>query len=144
MKILILGSGLMGPAAVHNVLSDPDVSHVVICDRDRERLVACLARFSGSLGAEKLAAIRLDLDEREAVVEMMRQFDAAVAALPRPANRLAFEAALEAGLPLVDLARPHDDWLPELRREAADAGVLIVLGCGVEPGLTEILSLIHI
>ena len=131
---------MMGPAAVHNVLSDPGVSHVAICDRDREQLDACLTKFSGSPGAGKLAAIQLDLSDRPAVVDMMRQFDAAVAALPRPANRLAIEAALQAELPLVDLARPHDDWIPELRREAAEAGVLIVLGCGVEPGLTEIMA----
>ncbi len=80
------------------------------------------------------------LAERDAVIELMHEYEAAVAALPRPANRLAIEAALEAGLPLVDLARPQDDWIPDLRREVADAGVLIVLGCGVEPGLTEIMT----
>ncbi len=140
MKILVLGSGLMGPAAVFNAISDPDVAQVVVCDRERDQLDACMGKFAGTKGVEKLTAVQLDLSDRPEAVELMTGFDAAVAALPRPANKLAIEAALQAGLSLVDLARPEDGWIPELRREANEAAGLIILGCGVEPGLTEIMA----
>ena len=34
MKILVLGSGLMGPAAAFNAMGDRDVTQVTLCDLD--------------------------------------------------------------------------------------------------------------
>ena len=83
MKILILGSGLMGPAAAYNGMSDPDVSQVVICDVDWEQLDRCSAKLAGLDGYDKLSVAVLDLRNRMAAVSLMSGFDAAVAALPR-------------------------------------------------------------
>jgi lysine 6-dehydrogenase len=70
----------------------------------------------------------------------MAGFDAIVGALPWAAVRPGIRAALAAGTPLVDLARPPETELDHLKREVEAAGGLVVLGCGVEPGLTEILA----
>ena len=40
MKVLILGSGLMGPAAAYNAMIDPDVSRVTLCDLNQQQLDA--------------------------------------------------------------------------------------------------------
>ena len=61
VKILILGGGLMGPAAALNALADPDVSRVAICDVSQRQLDGCLRQFlllsagdqPGRPGAEK-------------------------------------------------------------------------------------------
>ena len=140
IKILILGSGLMGPAAAYNGMSDPDVSQVVVCDVDRGQLDRCQAKLADLDGSEKLSTALLDLRDRAAAVALMSGFDAAVAALPSSMSLPAIQAALQAGTPLVDLTRPAAARLPELRREAEAAGGCIVLGCGVEPGLTEIVA----
>jgi lysine 6-dehydrogenase len=139
-RILVLGSGLMGPAAAFNAMSDPDVSQVVVCDMNQKQLDACLSKLAGMQGAEKLAAVPLDLNDQAAAIELMTGFDVAVGALPKSASMLAIRAALQAGTPLVDLARPEDSQLPELRGEAKAAGGCVILGCGVEPGLTEIMA----
>jgi lysine 6-dehydrogenase len=141
IKLLILGSGLMGPAAAYNGMADPDVSQVVVCDVDGGQLDRCRAKLAGLAGAAKLSTVRLDLEDRAAAVALMSGFDAAVAALPNSMSLLALEVALQAGTPLVDLARPDAAHLPALRREAEAAGRCIILGCGVEPGLTEIMAL---
>jgi lysine 6-dehydrogenase len=139
MKILVLGSGLMGPAAAFNAMSDPEVSQVVVCDVSQEQLDACRGKLDGMQGAEKLATVRLDLND-QAAVELMAGFDAAVGALPRSISPLAIRAALQAGIPLVDLARPGYDQLPGLKQEVKAAEGCILLGCGLEPGLTEIMA----
>jgi lysine 6-dehydrogenase len=140
MRILILGSGLMGPAAAFNAMIDPDVSQVVLCDRDQQQLEIALNRLEGLEGAEKLSTVTLDLSDLPAATRLMEGFDSSVGALPRAAVDWGIRAAVTAGTPLVDLARPEQVMLPDLRREVEAADGLVVLGCGVEPGLTEILA----
>jgi lysine 6-dehydrogenase len=140
MKILVLGSGLMGPAAAFNAVSDPDVSQVVVCDMAQRQLDACVSKLTGIKGAGKLTTTLLDLNDQAAAVKLMAGFDAAIGALPWSASVLAIRAALQAGTPFVDLARPGDNQLAGLRREVEAAGGFVVLGCGLEPGLTEIMA----
>jgi len=140
MKILVLGSGLMGPAAAFNAVSDPDVSQVVVCDMDQQQLDACVGKFTGIKGAEKLTTTLLDLNDQAAAVKLMAGFDAAIGALPWSASVLAIRAALQVGTPFVDLARPDDNQLAGLRREVEAAGGVVISGCGLEPGLTEIMA----
>jgi saccharopine dehydrogenase-like NADP-dependent oxidoreductase len=140
MKILILGGGLMGPAAAFNALSDPEVSQVIICDLDQGQLEASLKKLKDKPGAHKLGVIRLDLNNHEAAAQLMANFDAVVAALPQVASGPGMRAALLAGAPLVDLSMPLEAELPALRELARQTGGLAVLACGLEPGLTEIMA----
>jgi lysine 6-dehydrogenase len=140
MKILVLGSGLMGPAAAFNAMTDPEVSQVILCDINQAQLEAAVHKLKRKPGAEKLGVVRLDLSQQAAAQELMAQFDAIVAALPRAASVLALQAALQAGTPLVDLTMPDEEFLPELQALAHSRGSLAVLACGLEPGLTEIMA----
>ena len=45
MQILVMGSGLMGPAAAYNALTDPRVAQVTLADKDAAQLAAAQARF---------------------------------------------------------------------------------------------------
>lgn len=140
MRILVLGSGLMGPAAAYNAMSDPDVTGVTLCDADQRQLDSARAKLGALDGAKKLTTVVLDLSDREAATELMAHFDSVVGALPWGAVTMGIRAAVASGRPMVDLARPHEAELPALRREVETAGGLVILGCGVEPGLTEILA----
>jgi lysine 6-dehydrogenase len=140
MRILVLGSGLMGPAAAYNALSDPDVSQVTLCDLSQSQLDAARAKLSGITGTDKLLTVHLDLHDEPAAARLLAGADAVVAALPRPAIPLGIRAAAAAGTPLVDLSWPLDGDLAGLRQQVDAAGTLVILGCGVEPGLTEIMA----
>ena len=85
MKILVLGSGLMGPAAAFNAMSDPDVSQVTLCDVNQQQLDAAQAKLASLEGGEKLTTVALDLNDQAATSQLMADFDAIVAALPREA-----------------------------------------------------------
>ncbi|MBN1484054.1 MAG: saccharopine dehydrogenase NADP-binding domain-containing protein [Chloroflexia bacterium] len=138
--ILILGSGMMGPAAAFNALADPEVERVVLCDREPAQLETASQKLQGPRGTDKLALEPLDLADEAAAGRLLAEADVAIAALPRAASPLAIRAALQAGTPLVDLAHPGEEDRDELRSLAGDDAPLIILGCGVEPGLTEIMS----
>jgi lysine 6-dehydrogenase len=140
MRILVFGSGLMGPAAAFNAMSDPDVSQVVVCDRSQGQLDACLIKLADMPGGDKLSTVLLDLQDQAGAVDLMTGFDAAIGALPRSASSLAIRAALAAGTPFVDLTRPDPERLAELTCEGEGSKTLVVLACGVEPGLTEIMA----
>ncbi len=140
MKILVLGSGLMGPAAAFNAMSDPAVSQVTICDINQQQLHAAQAQLGAMEGGEKLSTVALDLNDQAAASQLMADFDAIVAALPKNAISLGVRAALEAKTPLVDLSWPQEADVAEIKKQAKANGTLIVPGCGVEPGLTEIVA----
>jgi saccharopine dehydrogenase-like NADP-dependent oxidoreductase len=140
MKILIVGGGLMGPAAAYNAISDPEVTRVGICDLDSARLDEVASKLSPLPGGEKLALHALDLSDGEAASALFSDYDAVLAALPWSASMLAFDAALRSGTPIVDLAIPNDAQVPALRYRAEHENGMIVLGCGLEPGLTEIVA----
>ena len=140
MRILVLGSGLMGPAAAYNAMLDPEVTGVTITDLYQNQLDSCAAILRDKPGADKISFAQLNLENIDMVAKLMANFDAAVAALPRPVNILAIKAALRASLPLVDLAQTSLKDLEQLDRESIETDSFIILGCGVEPGLTEILA----
>ena len=140
MKILVLGSGLMGPAAAFNAMSDPQVSQVTMCDMSQQQLDAARAKLRRLDGHEKLTTMRLDLSDGAAASRLMADFDAIVAALPHATIPLGIRAAVAAGKPLVDLSWPPEPELADLRQRVENAGTLVILGCGVEPGLTEIMA----
>ncbi len=140
MKILVIGSGLMGPAAAYNAMCDPQVSQVVLCDKSQSQLALAKDRLAEKRGAEKLGTAVLDLSDQATAVQLMSGFDAVVTALPKSAIGLGIRTAVAAKVPLVDLSWPPDPEVPELKREVESARALVILGCGVEPGLTEIMA----
>ncbi|MCL4300617.1 MAG: saccharopine dehydrogenase NADP-binding domain-containing protein [Anaerolineae bacterium] len=140
MKILILGSGLMGPAAAFNAMNEPEVEQVLIGDASPAQLDTAVRKLAGKPGVEKLRPIPLDLNDGGVASELIGACDAVVAALPRSASILGIRAALQAGVPLVDLTWPAEEHMPGLRQEVEAARGLIIPGCGVEPGLTEIMA----
>ncbi len=140
MKILILGGGLMGPAAAYNAMTDPAVTQVTICDISRAQLDLCAETLADKPGVGKLTFTQLDLHDQAAAARLMADFDAAVRALSRSITVLGLRAALQSGTPLVDLAQVCPEVLSRLEDEIETAGRFNVLCCGVEPGLTEIMA----
>ena len=140
MKILVLGSGLIGPASAYNAMSDPDVTHVTLCDISQQQLDAAQAKLSSLKGGEKLSTLQIDARDQTATAKLMAGHDAVVGALDRPAIGLGIRAAVEARVPLVDLLWPFEEEALELKQLVGNAGTLAIVGCGVEPGLTEIMA----
>lgn len=140
MRILVIGSGLMGPAAAYNAMVDDAVEKVTVCDLSEDQLSACRETLRGMPGADKVDYRRLDMNDRAESIAVMKDHGAGVAALPRVASMIAMPLALEACMPYVDLTRVPDEALEEWKTSYADSRGFVILGCGLEPGLTEIMA----
>ena len=64
MRILVIGSGLMGPAAAYNAMVDDEVERVTVCDLSDDQLGACRETLRDLPGADKVAYRRLDMNDR--------------------------------------------------------------------------------
>jgi len=141
MQILVLGSGLMGPAAAYNALTDSHVTQVTLADKDATQLEAARARLLPLIpNATRLETAVIDLADQQAAAGLIARHDAVVAALPSAVIGLGVRAAIAARTPWIDLTWPPESELAELQQLAAENGVLVIPGCGVEPGLTEIMT----
>lgn len=140
MRILILGSGLMGPAAAWLALLDPAVQQVTIGDRNPAALAQALRRLPQLQDDKRFATVTLDVADPSTLEPLLAGHSVAISALPQAASAPAIRAAARAGVALVDLTRPPEAEVPALAEQVRQAGALAVIGCGVDPGLTEIVS----
>lgn len=140
MKILVLGGGLMGPAAAYNALQDPQVTQVTLADMSEAQLATARTRLAKANppGIEKLVTAQLDLNDHAAATQLMAQHAVIVAALPSTIIATGLRSAIAANRPWVDLSWPPEAQRAALHQQSQAAGVLVIPGCGVEPGLTEI------
>jgi len=137
MKIAVIGAGLMGPAFAMDCLGDDDVEEVLLIDIDPKRLEQALEELGRP---SRLKTFAQDVTDRDGLARTLRGYDVAGVALLEPLNVHAIWGAIDAGVSAVDLSEPDDEEIDEIDREAKRAGVTIIPGCGVEPGLTDVLA----
>jgi saccharopine dehydrogenase-like NADP-dependent oxidoreductase len=142
MRALLLGAtGAMGRRAAAELARSDEVSFLLLAARDRARVEA-LARYFGGDG--RIAPTAVDVRNEAALVEAMTASDVTVSCagpgylLELPSAR----AALRAGTPFVSLCNDLSaaEEVLELGEKARGSGVTIVTGCGLSPGLTNLLA----
>jgi lysine 6-dehydrogenase len=138
MKMLVLGAGLQGCAAAHNLLQHEGVEQVTIADLHPNRLPPFLQPYLG----KRLRAVPLDASDFEAVVAMMKGHDAALCALPYYFNEPMTRAAIEGGSHFCDLGGNTEIVFQQkkLQESASARGVSVIPDCGLAPGMVNILA----
>lgn len=136
-RILVLGgTGEMGSVAVTDLAqrSDHDISIADLRLDDARALLRSLGR------AEQVHQV--DVSDAARLVEIMSGHDLVLNATLMRYTLVVTDAAIAAGVHLVDLGSYYDDTLNQLERNAAAelTGCRIVPGCGVAPGLTNVLA----
>ena len=142
MKLLVIGSGMMGSAAAYDMARQPDVSTVLIADSDLGRAREVAARINRITGQKKVHATSLDASNPRAAVKLMRGKDGALSAVPYFLNLGLAKAALEAGCHFADLGGNNTVVRQELAlsKKAEDKGVALAPDCGLSPGMASILG----
>lgn len=128
---LVVGVGEVGIRAARQLVDTPGVERVLVADRDRRRA----SRVAESLGK---SATAVDVVE----AGLPTGVDVLATALPRGADLSFVEAAIDAGVPV---ASSEDDVdavaaLVGLHDRAVTRGVTVALGCGLAPGLSDVLA----
>jgi len=142
MKLLVIGSGMMGSAAAFDMARTPQVDSVTLADNDVKRAREVAARVNRITRSKKIRAVALDAKNEKMSVRVMRGHDAVLSAVPYFLNLGLARAALEAGCHFADLGGNNTVVRQELAlsRKAAQRGIAIAPDCGLSPGMASILG----
>ncbi|MFO8059795.1 MAG: saccharopine dehydrogenase C-terminal domain-containing protein [Bacillota bacterium] len=138
MKIMVIGSGMMGLAIVSDLAARSRADQITAADRDPA--AARRAVKGGASSAARIIPTELDLCDADRAVRLMRDHDMVVGAYPEEWAVRATEYALEAGTHLVDITALRDwESRAKMDRQLKRAGIAVIPGCGLAPGLGNIL-----
>ncbi len=137
MKVLVLGSGLMGRGAAFDLARNDIVKEVIVADRDPKRAEA-LAEEMGP----KVEAETVDAADRKQLKALFAKVDTVASEVSYKVNLLHTEVAIATGTHLCDLGgnlKVVEKQL-KLHDKAKDAGVTVIPDCGLAPGLANVLA----
>jgi len=155
VKVLVVGAGGVGAAFAAIAQRREVFAHVVLADVALERAQAAVGRLGEP---DRFTAERVDASSREDLVELIArvQPDAVLNACDPRFNEPIFAACYDARVTYLDMAmtlsHPHPERPYELTGEMLgdkqfareqqwqDAGLLALVGIGVEPGLSDIFA----
>jgi saccharopine dehydrogenase (NAD+, L-lysine-forming) len=155
MRVLVVGSGGVGAAFAAIAQCREVFEHVVLADVALERAQAAAGRLDEP---DRFSAERVDASSRADLVELIGRVrpDAVLNACDPRFNEPIFGAALDAKVTYLDMAmtlshphpeRPHElpgEMLGDLQlaqhAEWERAGLLALVGIGVEPGLSDVFA----
>ncbi len=142
MKLLVIGSGMMGSAAAFDMARQPQVESVSLADSDAKRAREVAARVNKLTGGKKVRAVALDAGNERAAAKLMRGHDGALSAVPYRLNLGLAKAAIEARCHFADLGGNNTVVREELALagKAEKHGVAIAPDCGLSPGMASILG----
>jgi len=142
MKLLVIGSGMMGSAATFDMARQSQVDAVTLADTDLKRAKDVAARVNKITGDRKVRAVQLDASSERAAVRVMRGHDAALSAVPYFLNLGLAKAAVEARCHFADLGGNNTVVRQELAlaAKAEKRDVAIAPDCGLSPGMASILG----
>lgn len=133
MRFMILGAGMQGRACAFDMLQNPDVAEVLLCDSSEERLQD-LAR---ELDDPRVRVERAEATDVRRVHELAGPADVLVSAVPYYLNLPLARAAVAARTHFVDLGGNTDIVWQELalHEQAEAAGLTIQPDVGLGPGM---------
>lgn len=143
-KVLIIGAGGVGGVVTHKCAQHPEVfSEILLASRNEAKCKAIAAQLD-----RPIQTARVDADSVDELVKLIESFKPDVlihVALPYQ-DLTIMEACLKTGVPYLDTANyEHPDeakfeykeqWAFQERYR--DAGNMATLGCGFDPGMTNI------
>ncbi len=140
MRILILGCGAMGMSTAYYLSLQKEVLKLSLVDACKPPLDQAKKKLSAFPIRKKLAYFHLDIHTKKIFHALLKRHDVIVATLPWSATVAAIQAATQVNKPLISISRPHYPDFYFLSEKLNSRGPLIMLGCGLEPGLTEIIA----
>ena len=148
-KVLIIGAGGVGNVVVKKCAMNPEVfSEVVLASRTKSKCDA-IADECAKIGLPtKVETAQVDADnvpELVALINKVKPFMIINVALPYQ-DLTIMDACLETGIHYMDTANyePKDvakfeySWQWAYQERFKDAGLMALLGCGFDPGVTQV------
>ncbi|MFZ1916724.1 MAG: saccharopine dehydrogenase C-terminal domain-containing protein [Terriglobales bacterium] len=142
MKLLVLGSGMMGSAAAYDMACQPHVDSVTLADSDLRRAREVAARVNHITGGKKVRAVSVDASKERDATRLMKGHDGALSAVPYFLNLGLAQAAITAGCHFADLGGNNTVVRQELAlaKKAEKKNLGLAPDCGLSPGMASILG----
>ncbi len=142
MKLLVIGSGMMGSAAAYDMARQSQVDSVTLADNDLKRAKDVAARVNRIAGDRKVRAVGLDASKEKEAARLMKGHDGALSAVPYRLNLGLARAAIGAGCHFADLGGNNTVVRQELALapQAEKKGIGLAPDCGLSPGMASILG----
>ena len=130
--VLLVGAGAVGRRTARQLAETDDVERILIADRS----AAAAGDAAEAMGSR---ATVVDWAPDRPLPDGV---DVVASAVGGPAERAVFERAVEAGVPAAACADEADTVrsLLDLDDAAREAGVALAVGCGLAPGLADVLA----
>jgi lysine 6-dehydrogenase len=137
MKIVILGSGMMGRAIAYDLSKYSNFESITITDKDRKTLESA----ENNLENQEINFDILDVEKKEDVKKYFIDYDVAISAVPYNFNYMLAKIAIETNTHFLDLGGNNDIVEKErsLFGKAKRNGVTIIPDCGLAPGLSSVI-----
>ncbi len=144
-KVLIVGAGSVGNVVAKKCAMLPNVfKEIMLASRTIEKC----ERIASEITDRDIATAQVDAYDKAALIALIRDFEPDLlihVALPYQ-NLVIMEACLETGTNYLDTANYESEDDPQFRYKEqwemqdrfADAGIMALLGCGFDPGVTSI------
>ena len=134
MRFLLLGCGLVGYAIAYDLIKSEIVSELVILDKSENRLRSVIRK----LGSNKVSYIIGDASDTNTLLNIMKDADIVIGALPGLLGFNAVKTSIEAGVSIVDISyMPENPLILDLF--AKQRNVLVIPDAGLAPGLSNLL-----
>lgn len=142
MKLLVIGSGMMGSAAAYDMACQGQVESITLADSDLKRARDVAARVNRITGDKKVRAVAIDASREKEATRLMKGHDGALSAVPYFLNLSLAKAAISAGCHFADLGGNNTVVRQELAlaKKAEKNDVAIAPDCGLSPGMASILG----
>ena len=135
MKIMVFGMGLMGPTVAKDCAVDPKVEKIFGCDIDENKLKIA----NDYVNSKKFEAVKVDLTDHKTLVKAMLGNDAVINCTTANLSMGILKAAIESRVNILDMAGGGYPQEGDIYKEVEKAGITAIPGCGVDPGLIDIL-----
>lgn len=135
MRIMVLGVGRQGRAALYDLAHSPTVSHVIAADSNADELT----RYVRGLNTDKIEPIALDVRDYDAVTGVMRRVEAVINLLPVLFQAPVARLAIANGIHMVDTSYTSPE-LYSLGEQAAARNLTILPEFGFDPGIDLVLA----
>ncbi len=135
MKILLLGVGLQGKAALHDLANSPDITEIIAVDANYADLTA----YVQSLSNDKIKPVQLDVRDEAAVSTVMQKVDVVIVLLPQGFRVQMLKLAIENGIHFVETSYALPEYA-DLGQLAEAKGITILPECGLDPGIDLVLA----
>jgi saccharopine dehydrogenase (NAD+, L-lysine-forming) len=147
-KVLIIGAGGVGQVVVHKCAQHPSVfSEIMLASRTKSKCDKIAAGIEAKYGVN-IKTAKIDAEDVPALTRLIKRFKPKMVinvALPYQ-DLTIMDACLEAGVHYLDtanyepkeVAKYEYSWQWAYQDRFKKAGLMAVLGCGFDPGVTNV------